>query len=80
MRTIRSAYSIPRYVLLSHGDNELWLDLENEACVAVLQAEMKGRRDLRLQEWLYEEDMKVVRSRDGGYANEFVLFFYQQEV
>ncbi len=74
---LRSNYHVPRYVALSQYDNELWLDLQNAACLSLLQAELKSGRPLRLQEYLFDPGHLWVKGRDGGHTNEFVFFFHQ---
>ncbi|MEN8224878.1 MAG: lantibiotic dehydratase family protein [Bacteroidota bacterium] len=74
---LRKKYHIPREVVLSAGDNELWIDLGNLNCVRLLQQEIKGLKLAVLHEFLFRPDQDIVKGEDGPYANECVFFFHK---
>jgi hypothetical protein len=64
-------------VILSDGDNELFIDIYNMDMLKVLFNLVKNRKMFKLQEFLFSEDNLLVRGPDGGYTNEFIFSFYK---
>jgi hypothetical protein len=68
---------IAKKVILSDGDNELFIDIYNMDMLKVLFNLVKNRKMFKLQEFLFSEDNLLVRGPDGGYTNEFIFSFYK---
>src|SRR5690606_35101907 len=61
---IRKKYSLPEYVVLTEGDNELFLDLKNPLCTDLLITQLY-KSDIVLQEALYTEYHSPVNDQAG---------------
>ena len=71
----RSDWDVPRYVCLSHGDNRLILDLEQDAQAAELKAEIQklpAGGALVVQEVLPALDKLWLEGPGGHYYSEFI--------
>lgn len=66
-------YNLPHRVLLSQGDNELLLDLQNEIGAKILTKEL-NRKEVLLYENLYESfDSPVIDKKGNMLANEVII-------
>ena len=74
---IRAKYSMPRQIMLTESDNELWLDMESISCLRLFKRETKGRKAVSFREFLFDSKEGVVSGENGIMANEFVFFFHQ---
>lgn len=75
----RNEKSIPRYVELVDGDNELFVDLENPLLIKMLITVIKKRTSFQLQEFLHNaENAEVYDKEDGYYTNQVVLSFVKE--
>jgi hypothetical protein len=71
----RSGKKIPDYVLLSQGDNELFLHLENQYCIKLLLNELNKSESVMLTETLEHPGHCWIGGPDGRYAGEFIAAF-----
>jgi len=80
MNGFRKERTIPQFVMLTDGDNELLINLENLDSVRMLLDTIRKRESFKLTEFLFGED-GVVKSEDDQayYANQIVLTFYNSE-
>lgn len=75
MQKIRSSLSIPQYVLLIEGDNELLINLENLTCIKMLLTIVKNKKRFKIAEFLYVKE-SLVRKENEHYTNEVIIGFY----
>lgn len=73
----RQQRSLPRYVLMPDGDNELFVDWENILSVRSLFSIIKKREMIIFTEFLFEPENAVVTGKDGVYLNECIVAFYK---
>ena len=72
--------SLPRYVLLQDGDNELFVDWENVQSIKALFSVIRKRETIALVEFLYDPECSVVRDDTGKpYLNECIVAFYKNQ-
>ena len=75
MQDLRKRLNLPRFVALRDGDNELVIDLDNEAVVNTLLDLVRRRPYVSLVEmWPLPEDL-IVQGPTGKHTNEVVLPF-----
>lgn len=78
MDSLRTKYKIPQKVLLSMFDHELWLDLDNRHCLALLRNELGKMQKLVLKEYLFDHDISRVKGNSGPLNNECVFFIHRK--
>lgn len=74
LREFFAIWSLPRYVLLSDGDNELFIDLEEEEYLFLLWEEWIKKKNIKLVEALCDE------SKTQDYVNQVIIPFYKDEI
>ncbi|PSL47992.1 thiopeptide-type bacteriocin biosynthesis protein [Chitinophaga niastensis] len=70
---IRHQLQLPRYVVIMEGDNELLIDLENEAALHLLAATLLKKDQVTLQEFLSTEENCWITGPAGKHTNEFII-------
>jgi hypothetical protein len=70
--------NIPDNVLLSDGDNELYVDLNNLLSIRAWLSVVKKRPSFHLEEFLFDPAAAVVRGSEGVFTNEFIFAFYRE--
>jgi thiopeptide-type bacteriocin biosynthesis protein len=75
----RKKKNLPGYVLLSQGDNELLLHLENIFCLKLLLAEVNKSETVILTESLDTPGSCWIKSPDGYHAGEFIFTFSRKK-
>lgn len=74
----RKELSIPDEVLLSVGDNQLYIDMNNDLLKQILFQEFAKKRPILLEEFLYRKETgHLVVSDKGFYTNEVMMNFYR---
>lgn len=76
---LRKKKNLPEYVLLSQGDNELLLHLENIFCLKLLLAEVNKSEAVILTESLDTPESCWIKSPDGHHAGEFIFTFSRKK-
>ena len=76
---LRKKKNLPEYVLLSQGDNELLLHLENIFCLKLLLAEVNKTEAVILTESLDTPGSCWIKSPDGHHAGEFIITFSRKK-
>ena len=76
---LRKKKNLPVYVLLSQGDNELMLHLENIFCLKLLLAEVNKNETVILTESLDTPGSCWIKSPDGHHAGEFIFTFSRKK-
>ncbi|WP_313092831.1 lantibiotic dehydratase [Chryseobacterium flavum] len=69
---IRKKYNLPQYVVLSSGDNELLLDLNNKISQTILLKEL-SMKNIILYENLHTIENCFIKEGEKSYANEVVI-------
>ncbi len=72
---LRAARSLPRFIVLSAGDNELPIDLDNPMLVAAFADELAGSEYTTLCELFGAPDQLLAHGPEGKFTNEVVLTF-----
>lgn len=73
----RTKRDIPVYVLLSEGDNELYVDFGSPVSIRAFLSAVKKRMEFQLVEFIFNSDNLVVKGSDGKYLNECIVGFYR---
>ena len=76
---LRKKKNLPQYVLLSQGDNELLLHLENIFCLKLLLSEVNKTETAILTESLDTPRTCWIKSPDGHHAGEFIFTFSRKK-
>jgi thiopeptide-type bacteriocin biosynthesis protein len=71
VRSFRDKWKMPRYVVLSEGDNELLIDLENTASVSLWLESVKNKDGFTIKEFPWPDNI-VTDENKVVYANQFV--------
>lgn len=72
---IRQALRLPRYITIAEQDNELFIDLDNTACVHLLISTLLKKEQLTLQEVLQTPDECWITGAAGRFTNEIIIPF-----
>lgn len=79
VQALRAAQGLPRFVMLSDGDNELPVDLDNALSVDsfahLVKARVPSRAPAVLQELFAGPDELVATGPEGGFSSELVVLF-----
>ena len=76
----RNAKQMPRYVVLPDGDNEFFIDLDNEVSLESLQDLVKKRKQFYLQEFPFDiNNLFISDNNENSYTNEFIINFYKDD-
>ena len=70
--------NIPDTVLLSDGDNELYIDLHNTLSIRAWLSIVKKRQTYYLEELLFNPETAIVHGPEGVFTNEFIFAFYKK--
>lgn len=74
----RDENKIPQYILFAQGDNELFINLDNEKGINSLMDIIQKNTTIILKEFLYDEKSVTVEDLNGEqYRNEFVIAYYK---
>lgn len=69
----KASQKLPRWVVLSQGDNQLPLDLTNDLSLKILKQELTRNKRIVVEECLYNENNLVVTGPEGGFTNEVII-------
>ncbi len=75
---LRQHRKLPRMLVISAGDNELPIDLDNPLLAAAFADEVSGSDHVELTELFPAPDRTAVEGPEGAFANEIVLMFTRQ--
>jgi thiopeptide-type bacteriocin biosynthesis protein len=73
-----SKKNIPENVTISHGDNQLPIDIRNANCLKILIQDLKKYKSLVLQECLFNESNLVVDGPEGAFTNEIIVPWHKE--
>ena len=66
---------LPRWICLSHFDNELPIDLDNPLLMQVMLSELKGSTEATIIEMFPQPDQLCARGQSGRYVHEIIVPF-----
>ncbi|MFN3851130.1 MAG: lantibiotic dehydratase [Spirosomataceae bacterium] len=75
LKEIQSQFKIPRYVTISEGDNELWMDFENEICLKILMELWQKNAQIKLKETFINPENSFLKTAKGNFLNEVIVPF-----
>jgi len=75
----RNKRKIPKFALLSEGDNQLLLNLDNILCVKILLSEVKRKAFFILKEFIFDPEDPFIINNEGNFTNELILTFYKDK-
>ena len=73
----REKLKAPKLVLLSIGDNALFVSFENLLSIKTFLASVKNLNYFSLKEFLFDPENAAVKSEQGVYTNEIVFSFFK---
>lgn len=65
--------NVPRYVAVTEGDNELFIDMKSESCLHLLESIWQKKEKIILQEVLQTPDNCWVEGASGRFTNELII-------
>ena len=78
VRLFRKELQIPEFVMLTDGDNELLINFENISSVQMFLGTVKNRKNIKLTEFLFQEN-GCVKSEEGSFTNQVIVSFYNEK-
>ena len=75
VQRLRERHSMPRYVVLADGDNELVADLDNVLSLETLAHEVKGRALASFVEMVPGPDQLCVSGPEGSFTHQVIVPF-----
>lgn len=73
MRKYQTDHKLPRFVVLTQGDNQLPLDLEDDLCLKIVRQELLRNKRITFEECLFNESNLVVAGPEGRFTNEIII-------
>jgi len=73
----RKAKLMPKLILLSEGDNKLFVDWESIISVTTLFSVVKNKQSVIFEEFLFDADNAAVNGIEGSYTNECIVAFHK---
>ncbi|UTX50565.1 lantibiotic dehydratase family protein [Chryseobacterium sp. MA9] len=78
VENFKQQFSLPDLILLSEGDNELLINLNNLTSVEMFIETVKTRPNFKLTEFIFNQDKQVVKDSFGhNFSNEIIMSFYK---
>lgn len=74
-KELQAQLNIPRYVVLTEGDNELLIDFESEISLQILHHKILKKGFATLQEFLSGSENCFIEDKNGKYTNEILIPF-----
>jgi thiopeptide-type bacteriocin biosynthesis protein len=72
---IRQNMKLPRYLLISQGDNELLIDCDNTVSLALLKDIFSRQQNIKLTECLDQPGQGILHDKGKSFTNEIVVPF-----
>ncbi|MDM8173648.1 thiopeptide-type bacteriocin biosynthesis protein [Olivibacter sp. 47] len=80
LESFLNSFNIPRRILLlDRGDDELFIDFENDLSFETFLSEIKAKNDISFTEYLFNESSPYVESVDGPHTNQVLTFLYKDK-
>lgn len=78
VENFKQQFSLPDLILLSEGDNELLINLNNLTSVEMFIETVKTRPNFKLTEFIFNQGKQVVKDSSGHhFSNEIIMSFYK---
>ncbi|PQA94973.1 hypothetical protein B0A70_06535 [Chryseobacterium piscicola] len=78
LKIFKQEFSLPDLVLLSDGDNELLINLQNITSVEMFIETVKNRQKLKLTEFIFSQNQQIVKDSFGrNFSNEIIMSFHK---
>lgn len=76
-----NTFNIPsKIILLDRGDDELFVDFENDLSLLTFLAEIKTKNNISFIEYLFEPDKSFVTDNEmASYTNQILAFLYKEK-
>lgn len=79
--TFKESFSLPDFFLLSEGDNELLVNLQNITSLKMFIETIKKKEFFKLTEFIFSEKNQIVKDGfDENYTNEVIISFFKNSV
>ncbi len=72
MASFSEKWKMPRYLVLAQGDNELFVDVENELTLLAFLDTIKKFKKIRVKEFLFDHATPIHDTKGNPYMNQFV--------
>ncbi|PSL31013.1 lantibiotic dehydratase [Chitinophaga ginsengisoli] len=79
LRLFLSRWEVAKMVCFCEGDNELFIDTENDTYLQVLLREMRGCNTVKLVEWLFDNSTSDHGGYGAPFAQQFILPLAKQQ-
>lgn len=79
VRSWREGRKIPEKVVLSEGDNELFVNFQSNLSVESFLSAVKRKNEIILNEFLFDTNNLIVKGKEGDYLHEFIVAFYNDK-
>ncbi|MCF6402944.1 lantibiotic dehydratase [Chitinophaga filiformis] len=79
LRLFLSRWEVAKLVCFCEGDNELFIDTENDSYLQVLLKEMRGCSTVKLVEWLFDKSASDQDNCGAPFAQQFILPLAKQQ-
>ena len=73
VKQIFNEKNIPRFFLLSEGDNQIPIDTENPLCLKIFHQFAKANPSIIIEEDLFNHNNLSVSNKEGHYTNEIII-------
>lgn len=71
--------NIPNKLVLSQGDNNLYLDISKESDYLILLDHFVKKNSVNIEEWLLDDDSQLIRTKKNKkYTNQLIAVFYNK--
>lgn len=70
---IKEQLQLPRYITITEGDNELFIDMESESCIQLLSDTLAKKERIIVHEMLCTPDQCWVTSDKGRFTQELIF-------
>jgi len=75
----KTEYNLPNKITLAEGDNELYIDLNDNESLNLLIYELKNSTSVNFKENLFNAKQAIIKNEDGhGQTNEFIAFILNE--
>ncbi|MEI6349287.1 MAG: lantibiotic dehydratase family protein [Bacteroidota bacterium] len=75
----RQINHLPQWIMLSEGDNELFIDLNIPIYIQMLWDAIKNKLVVQFKEFLFNPEKPLVKGMEGWHTNEIILIFKNGE-
>ncbi|SFE76616.1 thiopeptide-type bacteriocin biosynthesis domain-containing protein [Chitinophaga sp. CF118] len=73
LKEVGKQLQLPRYITITEGDNELFIDMESDSCLQLLATTLLKKERIIIQEMLSTPDNCWVTSTNGSFTHELII-------